>query len=156
MLEPLDTGYQMDQQFQSCDSISSTNCISTPFFVKDILNMPNDEYVATDVYAIGQTKEQYYFDEGFHHWDQSAQYQGYENPYCYNEQMNNNCVKMEVFEDYHVMPSHVQELSNFCVPFADEKQQVVVESTTEPDNSSKSMCKMSKKSFMHARLILFP
>lgn len=141
MLQPVvDSTYQIDQQqYQTCDNISSTNnCISTPFSVKDILNMPSEEYITNDTYIVGQTKEQYLFDDGFHHWDQNVPYQGYEATYYYNEQLNNNCVKNENYDEFHIMPSHVQELSNFCIPYSEEKQ-IIVESTTEIDNSSKNI-----------------
>lgn len=133
MLQPLET-YSVDHQhYTNCDTITSTNCMSTPFSVKDILNLNmNEEYITSDQYV---QKEQFIFEDNYHHWDQNVQYQNYEPHYYYNEQMNTNCVKTEGYDEY--MTSHVQQLSNFCLPYPDDKTNLPESTTSEVDSLSK-------------------
>ncbi|GLV41954.1 tinman [Carabus blaptoides fortunei] len=159
-----DDSYQMDSQsYQNCDTISSTSsCLTTPFSVKDILNlnMTNDsEYLDSSVpYLVNAKEQQYHYDEGYtQHWEnpglqyhQPPSYDSYGYNYYVDQTTNvnnNNCGRTVdgCYGEYVSMTSHVQQLSNFCVPYPENKtKEPAVHIKLETDSSKNQQVTSSK------------
>lgn len=148
--------YQMDQQTYNCDTISSTSsCLTTPFSVKDILNLnmtQDSEYLDNNVPYLVNAKEQSYhqYDDAYtQHWEnpglqyhQPPSYESYGYNYYVDQSTNasnNNCGRTveSCYGDYVSMTSHVQQLSNFCVPYPENKTKETGNVTMETESTSK-------------------
>lgn len=104
-----------------CDTTTS---ISTPFFVKDILNMPSDsEFIDT----FNQSKECGHFEEhpSFHYqnWDNSINHYGSYDHYNYNNYVH---VKLESAYERFEGPNHyseqINQANNFCVGYQEVRE----------------------------------
>lgn len=154
MLNQADS-YQMDQQTYNCDTISSTSsCLTTPFSVKDILNLnmtQDSEYLDTSVPYLVKEQSYHQYNDGYsqQHWEnpglqyhQPPSYESYGYNYYGDQQTNassNNCGRTvdSCYGDYVSMTSHVQQLSNVCVPYPENKTKEPVTVTMETDSTSK-------------------
>lgn len=129
--------------FENCDTTTTNSaCLTTPFSVKDILNlnMTNEsDYVTSNINfsSLNSVKSEYnHYDEysGFaqpqnhHNWENGFVHSydhfnyNYYTPIEANLKCETSSYKNLCAENNFSAPTHVQQLSNLCVPFPDRSK----------------------------------
>lgn len=143
MLEPAyQNGSPQSENFENCDTTTSNaHSLATPFSVKDILNLnmgTEGDFACANINFsnLSSVKSEYNNYEEYisnvysqQNWDNSFAYDHYGNYNFYGTSEAN--VKSETgayggkgffCENSYSSPSHVQQLSNLCVPFQERKE----------------------------------
>lgn len=116
-----------NDNYQNCDTTTNPGCLSTPFSVKDILNISNEEE-----YLSGNYKEYNY--NGYNHyfqpysWENGCYNNGYEQHNNYNNCYNATGVKTEIglCDSAYLSQEQNIPMGNFCVSF-NENEKIPIE-----------------------------
>ncbi|XP_018332253.1 homeobox protein Nkx-2.5-like [Agrilus planipennis] len=132
-----------NNNFQSCDTTtSSSSCLSTPFSVKDILNINNGDYQSNNVYSEKSEFVKVEYSEHYdfphfhyqqHQWDNNYGNQCFDNYNNYSNYYNNldRADAAYFYKNYNncdassfsTTSSHMQQLSDICGPFPDKNEE---------------------------------
>ncbi|KAK5644577.1 hypothetical protein RI129_005877 [Pyrocoelia pectoralis] len=137
----MDPTFHSSDNFENCDTTTNSSCLTTPFSVKDILNLnitSDTDFGCSNInFAnLNSIKNEYSHYDEFNsfsqqtHWDNNyvPTYDHYNYNFYNPSETNIKCEanysnKNFVCDTSYTTPSHVQQLSNLCVPYQDRSKE---------------------------------